>query len=158
LTFNGKKSVFQMTSTFAGGAVPARYTCAGSDQSPPLSWGPLPSGAAEVAVFILGFVGVGQHVHVAILWAVAGLNPALAGISAGKLPAGALLGRTNSHSVKYSLCPAKGAAENLVFLTYALPSKLNLKPGFNASKLLGKISVPTSPAVFGAFLAKATRV
>ena len=66
-------------------------------------------------------------------WAVTGLKPTSIGISAGRLPAGAIVGRNSFGHVGYSLCLPKGRREeNFVVRLIALPHVLTVKSGFDA--------------------------
>jgi hypothetical protein len=83
-------------------------------------------------------------------WAVAGLKPNLHGLSAGRLPAGAIVGRNDFGKLGYSICPAKGAPVRYVFVLYAVPHKIAVKPGFNADDLRKKSgNAATHGAILG---------
>lgn len=125
--------------------IPKRYTCHGADVSLPISWSGVPAGTAQLAVFVTPSVvtdlALGRPFF---YWAVTGLPPAVHGISAGTLPAGAIVGRNSFGDVDYSLCPLKGAPERQASITrrepfvvkvYALPHPLAAKPGFDAEAL-----------------------
>jgi phosphatidylethanolamine-binding protein (PEBP) family uncharacterized protein len=112
--------------------IPARFTCDGANTLPPLTWGPVPPGTAELAVFIFKVQrsvpssGNGS-VAVSVEWAVTGLSPKLHTISAGKLPHGAIVA-----GKRYSICPAKGQAGTYIFQVSALSRRvaapLHVKP------------------------------
>jgi hypothetical protein len=72
----------------------------------------------------------------AVQWAVAGLSPALHAIAAGRLPAGAIVGRGTAGRARYSICPAKGRLTKYLVVLYALPRRLALRPGFQGSAAL----------------------
>jgi phosphatidylethanolamine-binding protein (PEBP) family uncharacterized protein len=113
-----------------GGQIPSRYTCDGGDVSLPLKWSGVPHGTVEIAIFLLNL----QYVHGKpfVGWAVAGINPASHGISAGALPAGAVVGRNSFGRVGYSICPPKGAGhETYIVRVTALSRRLPLSTGFN---------------------------
>lgn len=116
--------------------LPAHYTCDGANVSPPLSWGHLPSNTAEVDLFLFNLAPVNGKLFAS--WAVAGLSPKLSGVSAGRLPAGAIVGRNSYGQVGYSVCPPKGPAVRFAFLVYALPKKIPMETGFNAEALREK--------------------
>jgi phosphatidylethanolamine-binding protein (PEBP) family uncharacterized protein len=151
--FNGKAASLQLSSQFAGSSVPNAYTCDGRNELPPLTWGEVPPGTKQMALFILGFNRSGANTQIKIRYAAAGLNPALHGMQTGQLPAGAFPGRGSSKHTKYSLCPPRGTTENYLFMVYAVPSEFHIPRNFNASQELGRLSPATSPALFGAFLA-----
>jgi phosphatidylethanolamine-binding protein (PEBP) family uncharacterized protein len=110
----------------------ARYTCDGDDISPPITWSKIPPGTAELDLFAFNTNPV--HGKNFGDWAVAGLKPSLHGLSAGKLPAGAVVGRGDSGKVGYSICPPKGATVNYLFILYAVPHKIPAVSGFNANE------------------------
>ena len=116
------------------GYIPKRYTCDGADVSPPVQWSHVPSGTAELAVFVVNLRPVRGRFF--FDWAVAGLGSTLHGISAGTLPPGAVVARNSFGDVGYSICPAKGTREeDFVVRVLALPHPLAAKPGVDAETL-----------------------
>ncbi|MFI5009735.1 MAG: YbhB/YbcL family Raf kinase inhibitor-like protein [Solirubrobacterales bacterium] len=113
--------------------ISATYTCDGADISPPISWSQIPAHTVELQLYIFNFLPVGGKLFAD--WAVAGLSPSLHGLAAGRLPAGAIVGRNGSGQTRYSLCPAKGANTRFAFLLYALPQRIAAKPGFDANAM-----------------------
>ncbi|HUN77874.1 MAG TPA: YbhB/YbcL family Raf kinase inhibitor-like protein [Solirubrobacteraceae bacterium] len=111
------------------GALPARYTCDGHNQPPPLRWKKVPAGTAELMLDVMKIAPVNGRLFVA--WAVAGLKPSLRAIGAGKLPAGAVVGANSLGQASYDLCPPKGPSESYVAVLLALPHKLGLQTGFD---------------------------
>jgi phosphatidylethanolamine-binding protein (PEBP) family uncharacterized protein len=116
--------------------ISAHYTCDGPNVSPPISWSHVPPNTAEIDLFLFNVAPV--HGKLFANWAVAGISPKLRGLSAGQLPAGAILGRNSRGQRAYSLCPAKGPAVRYAFLLYALPKKIPASTGFNAEELREK--------------------
>jgi hypothetical protein len=119
----------------AGDNIPTRYTCYGAGTSPSLKWGAIPHGTAELALFILGndSRSVGKP---PIYWAVAGLQPTLTGISAGKLPPGAIVGRNSLGQSRYTICPVKGhSLRHYAVALLALPRSAAATPGFDAGTI-----------------------
>ncbi|HYM46345.1 MAG TPA: YbhB/YbcL family Raf kinase inhibitor-like protein [Solirubrobacteraceae bacterium] len=112
-------------------ALPARYTCDGADVSPPLRWSAIPKGTAELALVVTSFSLEG-HGEEKIQWAVAGLQPTLKGLAAGRLPAGAVVGRNGLGQSRYSICPSKGHVQHYAVILYALPHPVSATPGFDA--------------------------
>jgi phosphatidylethanolamine-binding protein (PEBP) family uncharacterized protein len=110
-----------------------RYTCDGSNISPPISWSQIPAHTAELDLFVFNFLPVGGKLFAD--WALAGLSPTLHGLAAGQTPAGAIVGRNSFGQMRYSLCPPKGTNTRFAFLLYALPQRIPAKPGFNAEAL-----------------------
>jgi phosphatidylethanolamine-binding protein (PEBP) family uncharacterized protein len=116
--------------------ISAAYTCDGADTSLPISWSKVPPNTAEIEVFVFNFLPVGGKLFPD--WAVAGLSPSLHGLSAGQLPAGAIVGRNGFGQTRYSICPAKGSNTRFAFLVYAVPRRIAVKPGFDADALREK--------------------
>lgn len=140
------------------GALPARYTCDGSNVAPPLRWGAIPSGIEELAIFALGITH--KQPPVSVEWAIAGVNPALHKIAAGELPSGAFFELTSNGGRRYSICPSRGKTEQYDFLIYALPPGRNANPSIPGTALLYNLTAATpedrAPAE-GGFLASYTR-
>jgi phosphatidylethanolamine-binding protein (PEBP) family uncharacterized protein len=113
--------------------IPARYTCDGANTPPPLRWSNIPAGAREL-VLIIPYVDRARKEY-RYDWAVAGLKPTLHGLSAGKLPPGAIVGRNSDGQTRYSVCPPEGVSQGSGILLYALPHHIALKPGFQAKAL-----------------------
>lgn len=110
-----------------------RNTCDGADVWLPFTWSGVPNGAAELALFVVNLRPVNEAVFVD--WAVAGLSPAARGISAGALPAGAIVGRNSFGRLGYSICPPKGRSETYIARLVALSHPLHPRPGFDAKAL-----------------------
>jgi phosphatidylethanolamine-binding protein (PEBP) family uncharacterized protein len=113
------------------GYIPQRYTCDGANASLPLRWSHVPSGTAELVMFVINLRPARGRFF--FDWAVAGLSPAAHGISAGTLPAGTVVGRNSFGEIGYSICPPKGTREeDFVVRVLALPRPLALTRGFDA--------------------------
>lgn len=111
--------------------IPRRYTCYGADLLLPVRWARIPPRTAELVIFVLNLQPV--HSHLFFDWAVAGLSPGSHGISAGRLPPRAVVGRNSFGNASYSICPAKGTPEeHYVVRVVALPHPLAATPGFDA--------------------------
>jgi phosphatidylethanolamine-binding protein (PEBP) family uncharacterized protein len=115
--------------------ISARYTCAGADVPPPLSWRHVPPHTAELALYILSKGSKGTY---QAAWAVTGLKPTLHGIQAGKLPHGAIVARNGFGKIGYSICPARGTKQEYGALLYALPHHVPATRGFEPTALLNK--------------------
>lgn len=112
-----------------GGTISSKYTCDGAGISPPLEWGAVPHGTAEIFVLAIDLTGSASD---AIQWAVAGIPGTATHIPEGKLPAGAFAGVNSEGKVGWAgICGAKGRLHRVGFLFYALKRPLDLKPGFN---------------------------
>lgn len=113
-----------------GAALPAKYTCDGGNEPPPLRWSGLPSEAAELVLFALNMNPVNEALF--FDWAVAGIDPGLEEIKEGKLPPGAVVGKNSFGKRGYGLCPPEaGESENYIFMLYAIPEALSPKQGFD---------------------------
>jgi phosphatidylethanolamine-binding protein (PEBP) family uncharacterized protein len=138
----------QLASSVKLDPISAHYTCDGPNVSPPISWGHVPPNTAEIDLFLFNLAPV--HGKLFANWAVAGLSPKLRGLSAGQLPAGAIVGRNSRGQRAYSLCPAKGPVVRYAFLMYALPKKIPVSTGFDAEKLREKaLHVAASAGLLG---------
>jgi phosphatidylethanolamine-binding protein (PEBP) family uncharacterized protein len=124
-----------------GGAIPAQYTCDGANTSPPLQWTGVPGGMTELILFISNLEAKAPGGGELISWAVAGLKPTLTGITAGKLPAGAIVGRNSFGQTAYTLCPPKGSpVQHYVVVVYALRHSVAAKRGFTANAFSKTVS------------------
>jgi phosphatidylethanolamine-binding protein (PEBP) family uncharacterized protein len=112
-----------------------RYTCKGTNTWPTISWSNVPADTKELALFIVQAGKAGTPVD----WAVAGLKPTLKGISAGKLPAGAIVGRNRLKQAGYSVCPPKDRKREYVVALYSVKHRTGAKPGFSGTPLLTKL-------------------
>jgi phosphatidylethanolamine-binding protein (PEBP) family uncharacterized protein len=133
--------------------IPTRYTCRGADESPPLSWKRIPKGTAELALFIADQEEKGQNGEPPIYWAVASLPPTSKGLAAGRLPAGAVVGRSSTGKSGYAVCPrqSNGGVQHYLVALYALRHRVPAKPGFNATAFLEKVSDSTESEGLTAF-------
>lgn len=132
------------------GTLAATYTCDGKDSWPELSWGGVPAGTAELVLYAMNVQPVEEQLFVD--WAVAGLDPGLTGVEAGKLPKGAIVGTNGFGKRGYSICPT-GSGEIYMFAVYALPTRLAPPKGFDAREFRKQIldasgNVGLLPAVY----------
>jgi phosphatidylethanolamine-binding protein (PEBP) family uncharacterized protein len=111
------------------------YTCDGEGRWPAFSWNGVPAGTAELILYAMSSQPVDGKLFVD--WAVGGIDPALTGIEAGKLPKGALVGTNSFGKRGYEICP--DAAETYIFALYALPHALSPPPGFDARELRSRM-------------------
>jgi phosphatidylethanolamine-binding protein (PEBP) family uncharacterized protein len=116
-----------------GGVTPllSAYTCDGTDSWPALAWQEVPRGSAELVLFAMNVQPVKGKLF--FDWAVAGIDPALTGIEASRLPRGAVVGQNSFDKRGYSICPAQGTSETYMFALYALPKRLSPARGFDPS-------------------------
>jgi phosphatidylethanolamine-binding protein (PEBP) family uncharacterized protein len=149
------------SSAIHGSRLPALYTCDGRNISPPLTWGTVPPGIGELALFAVGIKpSRSGQLSKTVDWAMAGVSPSLHHLSAGQIPRGAFLEEASDGKKRYSICPAKGQTEHYEFALYALPPRVRATPAINGTGLLhnltGKILQGRSPAT-GEFSATYTR-
>jgi Raf kinase inhibitor-like YbhB/YbcL family protein len=130
----GKTSTMQLTSTaFQEGApIPAQYTCAGRNISPPLQWSGMPAGVKSLALIADDpDAPAGVWVH----WVVYNLPPSAAGLAedtpkSQDLANGAKQGLNDFKRPGYGgPCPPPGKPHRYFFKLYALDAMLDLKPG-----------------------------
>jgi phosphatidylethanolamine-binding protein (PEBP) family uncharacterized protein len=122
-----------LESTGGEPVLPATYTCDGKDSWPELRWGGVPTGTKELVLFAMNIQPVEEKLF--FDWALAGIDPNLKAIEAGKLPKGAVLGQNGFRKSGYSICPPKGSGETYVFALYALPEALTPSSGFDPRSL-----------------------
>jgi Raf kinase inhibitor-like YbhB/YbcL family protein len=118
----------------SGGAIPARFTCAGQRSAPPLSWSRPPAGTRELVLVTDDLDAPrGTFVH----WIVLGLSPTSRGLPAGAKPATLRSGRASSGRVGYEPpCPPRGdRAHRYAFTLYALRAPLGAEFGAPASRV-----------------------
>jgi phosphatidylethanolamine-binding protein (PEBP) family uncharacterized protein len=141
-----------------GHSLLARYTCDGSDISPPLEWGTVPPGTGSLVLMVVGLTpqpGTGNE-GISIEWAVAGLPPELHKLAAGRLPQGAYVGYSTDGKRGYSICPPKGRRKIYQFELYGLPPGATLSREFAGLSVLSGLAPATgsSPATArGGFVA-----
>ena len=116
-----------------GGAtsLPASYTCDGKGIWPALQWQGVPTGTAELALLVMNAQPVQGKLF--FDWALAGIDPSLTAIEAGRLPKGAIAGQNSFGKDGYEICPPQG--ETYIFALYALPDPLKAKQGFDPHAL-----------------------
>jgi phosphatidylethanolamine-binding protein (PEBP) family uncharacterized protein len=119
--------------TGAPATIATASTCYGADRSPGLNWKNIPSGTAELAIFVISTTPVDNQLYYD--WIVTGLNPGLHGILAGQTPAGATTHPNSKGSATYSICPPSGKSETYLIAVYALPTKLQTTPGETPNQL-----------------------
>jgi phosphatidylethanolamine-binding protein (PEBP) family uncharacterized protein len=117
----------------ADSALPATFTCDGSNTWPALQWQGVPAGTQELVLFAMNVAPVGGELF--FDWALAGIDPALSELESAKLPKGAVAGQNSFGKSGYEICPSQGSAETYVFALYALPQRLAAQKGFDPTAL-----------------------
>ena len=137
----GVAMTIQLTSTaFAEGKpIPAKYTCDGTDVSPPLEWSNVPEGTKSLALISDDpDAPVGTWVH----WVIYNIPPDVTELAEGipkseVLTNGARQGMTDFKRIGYGgPCPPPGRPHRYFFKLYALDTELDLKPGATKQQLL----------------------
>jgi hypothetical protein len=135
----------QISSTaFAEGQpIPDKYTCAGQDVSPPLTWSSAPASTKSFALIADDpDAPVGTWVH----WVIYNLPPTATSLaentpSSPELPDGSKQGVNDFGNVGYGgPCPPPGRPHRYFFKIYALDAVLNLKSGATKKELLKAMS------------------
>jgi Raf kinase inhibitor-like YbhB/YbcL family protein len=123
-TFQG---TFTVTSPVVkGDVIPARYTCHGAGQSPPLHWSGAPARTKSLALVV---DDSDAPITPYIYWIVLGINPATTDIQSGQLPPGAHQAMNSAgHAAYEPPCP-RNHAHWYRFTVYALDSSLSLPNG-----------------------------
>lgn len=132
-----KSSAFQH-----GGDIPRKYTCDGTDVSPPLRWENAPSGTKAFALIADDpDAPVGTWAHWVIYDLPANTMELAEGIkSTETLPNGAKQGINDFRKVGYGgPCPPPGPAHRYFFRLYALDLETKLKPRATKQQLLDAI-------------------
>jgi hypothetical protein len=128
----------QLTSSSfaADSAIPAQYTCDGSDVSPALAWTEPPAGTQSLALIV---DDPDTPKKTVIHWLLYELPPTARVLPEGvptkaKLPDGSRQGKNDHGKIGYSgPCPPPGAAHHYFFKLYALDYKTGLKPKATAA-------------------------
>jgi Raf kinase inhibitor-like YbhB/YbcL family protein len=117
----------------AGGAIPAAYTCDGTDVSPPLQITGIPPGTRELVLVMRDPDSPGAFVH----WALAGIPPTTTSLPSGGVPGLVAPGRNSFGTLGYrGPCPPHGASPHHYVLTVsALSAPSGLRAGFSADQL-----------------------
>ncbi len=115
----------------AGGTIPTKYTCDGSDVSPPLSFAGVPADAAEIAVVVEDpGAPAGTFAH----WVGWGISPGTTRLTEGQHAP--VEGNNDFGTRGYrGPCPPKGNAHRYVFTVYALSTRPHLTAGASVAQL-----------------------
>lgn len=122
----------------AGGLIPKKYTCDGSDVSPELTWSGAPAGTQAFALIVDDPDAPGGTWTHWIAWDI----PASATNLPESLPKSEILhsnmrqGRNDFKRIGYNgPCPPPGKPHRYFFKLYALGAKLDVKAGASRSEL-----------------------
>lgn len=123
-----------------GQAIPTKYTCDGSEVSPPLRWSGAPDDVGAYALLVTD-PDARNFVH----WAVADISKVASELNEGASGTEnvGVEGKNSTGDKGWAgPCPPSGT-HRYVFTVYALSSPLGLDPGFDAGTLQDKISSQT---------------
>ena len=139
LTTNGGYSLVLTSDAFrANGSIPLRYTCNGQEESPPLTWGNVPTGIRSFALIVEDpDAPVGTFTHW-ILYNIPGEQRDLpSGIASEKeLPEGEIQGTNSNRKTGFTgPCPPRRSTHRYVFTLFALDTRLDLSGTVDASTL-----------------------
>jgi hypothetical protein len=127
----GATTAFQRTFTVtspvvSGSVIPARYTCHGAGQSPPLHWSGAPAGTKSLALVV---DDSDAPITPYVYWIVLGINPATTDIQSGELPPGAHQAMNSAGQAAYDPPCPDNHAHWYRFTVYALDSSVSLPSG-----------------------------
>jgi len=136
----GTKMEIKITSSAftEGGLLPAKYTCDGTDVSPPLQWDAVPQGTKSIALICDDpDAPMGTWVHWVLFNLPAEAKELTENIPPEKtLANGARQGTNDFRKIGYGgPCPPSGT-HRYFFKIYALDAKVNLEAGANKRQLL----------------------
>ena len=118
---------FTVTSTVVSGSViPARYTCHGAGQSPPLHWSGAPAGTKSLALVV---DDSDAPITPYIYWIVFDINPATTDIQSGQLPPDARQAMNSAGHAGYDPPCPRNDEHWYRFTVYALDSSVSLPNG-----------------------------
>lgn len=115
-----------------GAVIPAKYTCAGANVSPALSWPKAPEGTIEIAITMTD-EDAPQYVH----WALAGLEPATTSVGEGVVPDSAIQATNSAGTVGYTgPCPPAGATHTYTIEVHFLSQQLEVAAAEPAAEMV----------------------
>ncbi|HZA29947.1 MAG TPA: YbhB/YbcL family Raf kinase inhibitor-like protein [Propionibacteriaceae bacterium] len=109
-----------------GQSIPARFTCDGDGQPPPLAWDGVPAGTAALALVVDDpDAPRGTFVH----WVVLDMPGDATELDGSSLPSGAIQATNSADRASYSPpCPPSGT-HHYRFTVYALSAPIGLRDG-----------------------------
>jgi len=114
--------------------IPIKYTCAGNDISPQLSWQGAPKATKSFALICADPDAVsGTFYH----WVVFNMPLTLSSIKENQNLLDSVIGENSTGQQAYKgPCPPPGKIHHYIFTVYALDTQLNLPMDTNAEKLI----------------------
>ena len=121
-----------------GETIPAKYTCAGQNVSPPLQWSGAPAGTECFALIVDDPDAPGGTFNHWVLFNIPGGTLRL---EEGASPEGTLQGMTSYGETGWGgPCPPKGPAHHYHFILFALDKVLALKAGASKQRVLEEVN------------------
>ena len=116
-----------------GHSIPARFTCDGDGQSPPLDWQGVPTDAAALALVVDDPDAPRKtFVH----WVVLDMPVETTGLDANTVPSSAVQARNSAgHASYFGPCPPSGT-HHYRFTVYALSKRTGLRDGAQVDQAL----------------------
>ncbi|GAA3127887.1 YbhB/YbcL family Raf kinase inhibitor-like protein [Kribbella aluminosa] len=123
-----------------GGSIPAKYTCDGAGNSPPLAWTGTPDDAKALAIVVDDpDAPSGTFTH----WVLLDVDPKTTSLAAGGTPPGAAQAANSAGKPSYyGPCPPSGM-HHYRFTVYALSKATNLPAGTKLADALKSIDGST---------------
>lgn len=106
---------------FADDLMPARFTCHGKGESPPIFWSPAPAGTKSVAVVV---DDSDAPIVPRVYWIVFDISPSTTDLQPGALPPHARTAYNSAGTATYDAPCPQGAPHNYRFTVYALNAYL----------------------------------
>ena len=135
--------VLKTTAFSGGGEIPSRFTCAGVNLSPALTWSGVPAEAHALALIVDDpDAPMGNWTHW-LIWNIPAQATSLPeGVPAAEvLDNGARQGRNDFGKIGYGgPCPPPGRAHRYFFKLYALDKRLEVKAGATRRELEAAIT------------------
>lgn len=138
---NAPTSITVTTSAFqADQAIPAKFTCNGSNVSPPLSWQGLPANTKSTALVVDDpDARHGPYTH----WVVLDIPTSTTSVAEGSVPAGGKQAQNSAGNAAYTgPCPPSGT-HHYRFTIYALSAPTGLAEGAKLNDALNAIDKVT---------------
>ena len=119
----------------SGSAIDARYTCAGLNTSPPLSWTAGPTETKSYAV-VLTDLDAPDYIH----WIVANIDPTTMAVGEGVVPNAAIAATNSADAIGYAgPCPPEGSTHTYDITVYALGQMIEAQNGDDVETMLAAI-------------------
>ena len=118
------------------GAIPAKYTCDGSNLSPALTWTAAPDGTKQIAVTMADL-----DAPTFTPWVIAGLAASEVGLDEDTVPVGAVEATNGAGAIGYTgPCPPAGSTHHYLIKVHYLGDVVNLTDGATAKEMLDAIT------------------